>query len=77
VARERRERDLAEGTLVAAVCPGLLDTDASRPWFDDMSRALSPDEGAEALLELSLSRAVDPAHYGELVRFGRALDWRG
>jgi carbonyl reductase 1 len=77
LARERRERDLAAGTLVAAVCPGLVDTDASRPWFDDMSRAQTPDRAAEALLELALSRAVDPAHYGELVRFGRALDWRG
>jgi carbonyl reductase 1 len=76
VARERRARDLAEDTLVAAVCPGLLDTDASRPWFDDMSQARSPDEGAEALLELALSPEVDPAHYGELVRSGRALDWR-
>ncbi|HEY3142970.1 MAG TPA: SDR family NAD(P)-dependent oxidoreductase [Acidimicrobiales bacterium] len=25
--------------FVAAVCPGLVDTDASRPWFDDMSGA--------------------------------------
>jgi carbonyl reductase 1 len=77
VARERRERDLAEGRLVAAVCPGLLDTNASRPWFDDLSRALSPEEGAEALLRLALAPEVAPAHYGELVRSGRALDWRG
>lgn len=76
VARERRERDLAEGRLVAAVCPGLIDTEASRPWFADMSRAQTPDEAAEALLDLALSPGVDPAHYGELVRFGRTLDWR-
>ena len=76
VARERRERDLAEGTLIAAVCPGLVDTGASRPWFADMSRAQTPDAAAEALLDLVLSPGVDPAHYGELVRFGRTLDWR-
>jgi carbonyl reductase 1 len=76
VAHERRERDLAEGRLVAAVCPGLIDTEASRPWFPDMSRAQTPDEAAEALLDLALSPGVDPAHYGELVRFGRTLDWR-
>jgi carbonyl reductase 1 len=75
VARERRERDLAEGTLIAAVCPGLIDTEASRPWFDDMGDAQTPAEAAVALLDLSLSPDVDPAAYGELVRFGRVLGW--
>jgi NAD(P)-dependent dehydrogenase (short-subunit alcohol dehydrogenase family) len=42
LARGRRERDLADGTLISAVCPGLVDTDASRPWFEDMSAARSP-----------------------------------
>jgi carbonyl reductase 1 len=39
VARERRAVDLAEGKLIMALCPGLIDTDASRPWFADMSAA--------------------------------------
>jgi carbonyl reductase 1 len=77
VARERRDRDMLDGTLVAAVCPGLIDTDASRPWFDDMSQAQTPEQAAEALLELALARDVDPAHHGELVRFGAVLDWHG
>ena len=77
VARQRRERDLADGTLVAAVCPGLIDTDASRPWFDDMSAAQTPAQAAEALLDLALSPDVDPRFYGELVRFGTVLPWRG
>jgi carbonyl reductase 1 len=76
VARERRDRDLAEGTLVAAVCPGLIDTDASRPWFDDMGDAQTPAQAAVALLDLALAPDVDPATYGELVRFGRVLSWR-
>jgi NAD(P)-dependent dehydrogenase (short-subunit alcohol dehydrogenase family) len=75
VARERRERDLPAGRLIAAVCPGLIDTDASRPWFADMSRAQTPEQAAEALLELALSTELDPADYGELVRFGEVLDW--
>jgi len=33
----------ARGTLVAAVCPGLVDTEASRPWFADFSQAQSPE----------------------------------
>jgi hypothetical protein len=32
-----------DGTLIAAVCPGLIDTAASRPWFTDMSPHSLPD----------------------------------
>jgi NAD(P)-dependent dehydrogenase (short-subunit alcohol dehydrogenase family) len=77
VAAERRECDLAEGTLVAAVCPGMVDTATSRPWFSDYSQAQSPAEAARAVLDLVFSKGVDPALYGELVRFGKALPWHG
>jgi carbonyl reductase 1 len=76
VARQRRERDLAEGTFVAAVCPGLIDTGASRPWFTDMSGAQTPSQAASALLDLALGAPPDPAMYGELVQFGKVLPWR-
>jgi carbonyl reductase 1 len=76
VARERRVRDLADGILVASICPGLFDTPTSRPWFDDFSDAQTPAEAAVALLDLALGPDVDPALYGELVRFGRVLPWR-
>jgi carbonyl reductase 1 len=76
VAAERRERDLADGTLVAAVCPGLVDTRASRPWFTDFSQAQTPDEAARAVLDLVFAD-LDPATYGELIRFGRVLPWTG
>jgi NAD(P)-dependent dehydrogenase (short-subunit alcohol dehydrogenase family) len=75
VAAERRTQDLADGTLVAAVCPGLVDTPTSRPWFDDFSQAQTPEQAARALLDLVLSPQVDPATYGELVRFGKVLPW--
>ncbi len=77
VAAERRERDLATGTLVASVCPGMVDTATSRPWFSDFSEARSPAEAADAVLDLVFSEHVDPTLYGELVRFGKALDWHG
>jgi len=76
VAAGRRERDLADGTLVAAVCPGQVDTRASRPWFSDFSQAQTPDEAARAVLDLVFAE-LDPATYGELVRFGRVLPWTG
>jgi carbonyl reductase 1 len=74
-AAERRERDLAEGTLIASVCPGMVDTATSRPWFSDFSHAQSPEEAARAVLDLVFAGHVDPALYGELVRFGEALPW--
>ena len=75
VAAERRAGDLPAGTLVAAVCPGLVDTPASRPWFDDFSRALTPAQAARTVLDLVLRADVDPATYGELVRNGRVVPW--
>ncbi|MEV6806649.1 SDR family NAD(P)-dependent oxidoreductase [Streptomyces sp. NPDC051132] len=75
VAAERRARDLAAGTLLAAVCPGMVDTATSRPWFGGHTGAQSPAQAAEAVLDLITAEQVDPAHYGELVRFGRALSW--
>jgi carbonyl reductase 1 len=73
-AAQRRDKDLAEGTLVASVCPGLVDTRASRPWFYDFSYALTPTESARRVLDFVLSD-LDPATYGELVRFGKVLPW--
>ncbi|BDM74155.1 carbonyl reductase (plasmid) [Streptomyces nigrescens] len=75
VAAERRAGDLADGTLIASVCPGMVDTATSRPWFGDYSQAQSPSEAARAVLDLVFAEDVDPALYGELVRFGKALPW--
>jgi NAD(P)-dependent dehydrogenase (short-subunit alcohol dehydrogenase family) len=74
-ARERRETDLPDGSLVAAVCPGLVDTPTSRPWFADFSRARTPAQAAAAVLDFVLAEPVDPATYGELVRDGTVLPW--
>jgi carbonyl reductase 1 len=77
VAAERRERDLADGILIASVCPGMVDTAASRPWFGDYSAAQTPEQAAKAVLDLALAESADPAAYGELVRFGQVLPWHG
>jgi carbonyl reductase 1 len=75
LAGERRAADLAENKLLMALCPGLIDTDASRPWFDDMSSAQTPAEAARWPVELVLSPRFDPGFYGELVQFGKVLPW--
>lgn len=68
-------RDAPKGMLINAVCPGLMDTAASRPWFDDMSDALSPDEAAKPIVELLLTPFGSDAPNGQLVRFGKLLPW--
>ena len=71
LARERRAADLIDGTLVAAVCPGLVDTEASRPWFENMAEAQTPSEAAVAPLRLALDRIADPSFYGDESRSRR------
>jgi carbonyl reductase 1 len=75
VARERRAEDLASNRLLMTLCPGLIDTDASRPWFDDMSQAQTPEKAAAWPVALALSDTFDPAFYGELVQFGKVIPW--
>jgi carbonyl reductase 1 len=74
LARDRREADKRRDTLIAAVCPGLIDTAASRPWFDDMSSAQTPAQAATDPLRLALN-PVSLDTYGELVQFGRVRPW--
>lgn len=76
LARQRRAADVIDGTLVGAICPGLVDTDASRPWFEDMSAAQTPADAAIAPLRLALDPETDPSFYGELVQFGKVIAWR-
>jgi carbonyl reductase 1 len=75
LAQTRREIDLPAGRLLVALCPGLIDTAASRPWFEDMSSAQTPDEAAAWPVELVLGGAVDESFYGELVQLGRVVPW--
>jgi NAD(P)-dependent dehydrogenase (short-subunit alcohol dehydrogenase family) len=75
LARQRRADDLRRGILIAAVCPGLIDTGASRRWLD-MRRAQTPADASDSVLSLALDPAPDDAFYGELVRFGQVLQWR-
>jgi carbonyl reductase 1 len=74
-AGERRATDLAADRLLMALCPGLVDTDASRPWFADMSQAQTPAQAASWPVKLALAPSFDPALYGELVQFGTVIPW--
>ena len=76
LARERHAADQRDDVLLAAICPGLIDTEASRPWFDSMAGALTPAEAAVAPLRVALAPDVDPRFSGQLVQFGRVIPWR-
>jgi carbonyl reductase 1 len=58
-----------------AVCPGMVDTDASRPWFDDMSSAQSPAQAAGDVVWLATLPPRTEAPYGELVQHREILPW--
>ncbi len=61
--------------LVTAACPGLVDTDASRPWFPDMSHAQSPAEAARDVAWLAAVPTPQSGLHGELVRHRQVIPW--
>jgi NAD(P)-dependent dehydrogenase (short-subunit alcohol dehydrogenase family) len=61
--------------LINAVCPGLVDTEASRPWFADMSKAQSPDQAAVDMVWLATLPAGTHQPYGELIQHRQVIPW--
>jgi len=75
-AREMAQAAKARGILINAVCPGLVDTEASRPWFADMSSAQSPEEAAIDVAWLATLPPGTDAPYGELIQHRAVIPWR-
>ena len=75
MARLMKDEAQRRGILINAVCPGLVDTEASRPWFDDMSSARSPLEAAVDVIWLATLPVGTTAPYGELVQSRRVIPW--
>ncbi|WP_438003889.1 SDR family NAD(P)-dependent oxidoreductase [Sorangium sp. So ce321] len=75
VARQRQAEAAQRGLIIAALCPGLVDTDASRPWFDDMSSAQSPEDAAKNVLWICTQPVESPQVHGELVRHRQIIPW--
>jgi NAD(P)-dependent dehydrogenase (short-subunit alcohol dehydrogenase family) len=74
LAHQRHAQDADRGILLAAVCPGMMNTPTSAEWWD-VSDAPTPAQAAAVLLDLVFAPA-DPAHYGQLVRDGEVLPWK-
>ena len=62
------------GLVIDAVCPGLVDTALSRPWFADMSSAQSPEAAAKDVVWLATAPRRE-VPYGELVQHRKVLGW--
>ncbi len=63
----------SKGIHLFSICPGLVDTDASRPFFDNMDEALSPYDAAGPVIDLTKSFNLE--RNGELIQFGSPLPW--
>lgn len=74
-ARMMKDEASKRGILIDAVCPGLVNTDASRPWFDDMSSAQSPAQASVDIVWLATLPADVRTPYGELVQYRRIIPW--
>lgn len=74
-AREHQGEFEKRHIRVNAVCPGLMDTGASRPWFADMSTAQTPEEAAEDVAWLALLEYDNPLPIGELIQHRRVIPW--
>jgi len=73
-ARTRRAEAERRGLVIDAVCPGMIDTPSSRPWFEDMSKAQTPEAAARDVVWLATApRSEVP--YGELVQHRKILAW--
>jgi NAD(P)-dependent dehydrogenase (short-subunit alcohol dehydrogenase family) len=57
-----------------AFCPGLVDTDASRPFFDNMDQAQSPYDAADPIVRLTAG--FQPERNGSLIQYGKILPWK-
>lgn len=75
LARDKEAEFRRRGILVNAACPGLIDTEASRPWFADMSKAATPDEAAKDLVWLATLPIGTREPYGVLVRHRQPHPW--
>jgi NAD(P)-dependent dehydrogenase (short-subunit alcohol dehydrogenase family) len=75
LAAVRRHADLATGTLIAAFCPGMINTPTSGAFWD-VSDAATPDEAAVPLLNLVLGGIPLDSYYGQLIRGTDILLWK-
>ncbi|WP_020015031.1 SDR family NAD(P)-dependent oxidoreductase [Promicromonospora sukumoe] len=73
LAEQRRTHDAQRDILLAAVCPGMMNTPTSGAFWD-VANAPSPAQAAVPLVDFALG-PFQGALYGELSREGRVLEF--
>ncbi len=63
-----------DAQAILAVCPGLVNTAASRPFFENMKHAQSPFQAAKSIIDL-IDRSPDEIN-GKLMKFGEEISWQ-
>jgi len=55
----------------------MVETKWLRPWYsdDDRREAQTPTQAARHILDLVFADGADPAHYGQLIQWGKVLPW--
>jgi NAD(P)-dependent dehydrogenase (short-subunit alcohol dehydrogenase family) len=74
LAAQRLDSDTEADILLAAVCPGMMNTPTSSVWWD-VSDAPTPAQAAVAVLDL-IFHPINSEQYGQLVRHGQVLPWK-
>lgn len=74
-ANEMRKLAKEKNILINAACPGLMDTEASRPWFKDMSMAKQPSEAVDDVIWLSSIDTWEENYYGKLFQYKKLISW--
>lgn len=74
LAAQRRDTDPEQDILLAAVCPGMMNTATSSVWWN-VDDAQTPAQAATAVLDL-IFEPVNRDHYGQLIRHGQVLPWK-
>ena len=75
-ARDMKEEAGRRGILINSVCPGMMDTEASRPWFEDMSSAKKPEEASGDVIWLATLSPETREPYGELVQYRKIIPFK-
>jgi carbonyl reductase 1 len=77
MARDFEPQARRRGILINAACPGMVDTDASRPWFsaEALARAKSSDNAAVDVAWLATLPPGTTEPYGQLVQYRDVLPW--
>eukprot|EP01029_Cantina_marsupialis_P028414 TRINITY_DN776134_c0_g1_i1.p1 TRINITY_DN776134_c0_g1~~TRINITY_DN776134_c0_g1_i1.p1 ORF type:complete len:279 (+),score=83.99 TRINITY_DN776134_c0_g1_i1:347-1183(+) len=76
MARDLAAKNPEKGIKVTAVCPGLIRTEASRPWFSEESFAKAPTPLEASKHIVRLCTTAEDYAVGSLIQYGEVIEWK-